>query len=174
MPFFVDTSTFQLGLPSDLDPHEELEEAAQLEALWEDARAYVKSRTWAPFVAEILLAYGLGPIVGLFFVRFSAPPPSEIPDERERWVVVGDGPYMNFETEDAPTPDLALRLYCAICQDWADNVLAGADLSDSYPIPVEPTQEHAEMLLSRVKFIRTEIVPIAEQQVRAAASGDRL
>jgi hypothetical protein len=78
------------------------------------------------------MAYGVGPIVGLFLVRFSTPPPSEIPDERERWVVVGDLPYMNFETEDAPTPDVALRLYCAICQDWADNVLACADLSDSY------------------------------------------
>lgn len=170
MPSSVDTSSFQLGLPPDLTPEEEAEEAPFLEALWEDARAYVESRTWASFVAEILLAYGAGPIIGLFLVRFSEPPPSEIPDERERWVVVGDLPYMNFETEDAPTPDLALRLYCAIGQDWADNVLSGADLSESYPIPVAPTPEHAELLLSRIEFIRREIIPIVEEQVGAASS----
>lgn len=68
---------------------------------------------------------------------------------------------MHFETDDAPTPSDALRLYCAIAQDWADNVLAGRDLSESYPIEVEPTAEHAQMLLSRIEFIRREMVPLA-------------
>jgi hypothetical protein len=68
---------------------------------------------------------------------------------------------MHFETDDAPTPAIALRLYCAIAQDWADNVLAGRDLSDSYPIPVAPTREHAEMLLSRVENIRKNYIPLA-------------
>ena len=70
-------------------------------------------------------------------------------------------PSMHFETDDAPEPWFALELYCAIAQDWADNVLAGRHLSDSYPIPVEPTREHAEMLLGRVGFIRRKFVPLA-------------
>ena len=74
---------------------------------------------------------------------------------------MGDLPSMHFETDDAPTPAIALRLYCAIAQVWADNVLAGRDLSDSYPIAVAPTREHAKMLLSRVKFIRKKCVPLA-------------
>ncbi|WP_375269953.1 hypothetical protein [Phenylobacterium sp.] len=69
---------------------------------------------------------------------------------------------MHFETDDTPTPALALQLYCAISQDWADNVLAGRDLSESYPIEVAPTAEHANMLLGRVGFIRTEFVPLAQ------------
>ncbi|HEX4712601.1 hypothetical protein [Phenylobacterium sp.] len=76
-------------------------------------------------------------------------------------MVVGDLPSMHFETDDPPTPDVALRLYCAIAQDWADNVLEGRDLSDSYPIPVAPTREHAEMLLGRIEFIRKELIPLA-------------
>jgi hypothetical protein len=68
---------------------------------------------------------------------------------------------MHFETDGTPTPALALQLYCAIVQDWADNVLAGRDLSDSYPIPVAPTRDHAENLLGRIDFIRTKLVPIA-------------
>jgi len=82
-------------------------------------------------------------------------------EDAERWVVVGNLPSMHFETDDTPTPALALRLYCAIAQDWADNVLAGRDLSDSYPIPVAPTRKHAEMLLGRVDFIRRVLIPRA-------------
>lgn len=76
--------------------------------------------------------------------------------------MVGDLPPMHFETDDTPTPALALHLYCAIAQDWADNVLEGRDLSESYPIEASPTREHADMLLSRVDFIRKEIIPLAE------------
>lgn len=74
---------------------------------------------------------------------------------------VGNVPSMHFETDDTPTPALALGLYRAIAQVWAENVLAGSDLSDSYPIEAAPTQEHAEMLLSRIEFIRTKLVPLA-------------
>ena len=75
--------------------------------------------------------------------------------------MVGNLPTMHFETDDAPTPAIALRLYCAIAQDWADNVLAGRDLSESYPIPFPPTRELAENLLGRIDFIRKELIPIA-------------
>ncbi|CAN7414255.1 hypothetical protein LJR225_002649 [Phenylobacterium sp. LjRoot225] len=55
----------------------------------------------------------------------------------------------------------ALRLYCAIAEDWAETVLAGCDLSQCYPIPVEPSREFADMPLSRVKFLREAFVPRA-------------
>lgn len=87
--------------------------------------------------------------------------PGGEPRDAERWVVVGDLPSMHFETDDSPTPAIALRLYCAIAQDWADNVLAGCDLSGSYPIPVAPTKEHADMLLSRIETLRKGFIPLA-------------
>jgi len=87
--------------------------------------------------------------------------PGGDPRDAERWVVVGDLPSMHFETDDYLTPAIALRLYCAIAQDWADAVLTGRDLSESYPIPVAPTKEYAEMLLSRVDTIRKDFIPLA-------------
>ena len=69
---------------------------------------------------------------------------------------------------DARTPAEALQLYCAIAEDWAENVLTGRDLSDSYPIPVAPTREHGEMLKSRVHSIREMFVPIAGAADRIA------
>jgi len=152
----VDTSRFPVG--RDID-YESGEEIAALERLDAEAWAFMRRHDWTVPVAELVLAFGVAPLLGLFLARFE---PGGRPEDAERWVVVGDLPPMHFETDDTPTPSLALRLYCAIAQDWADNVLAGRDLSDSYPIEVAPTHEHAEMLLGRVDFIRTKLIPLAE------------
>lgn len=151
----VDQSQFPVGLNIDYTSPEEVE---GLEALRARAWAFVDRDAHAP-ISEVVLAFGVAPILGLFLVRFDRP---RKPEDTERWAVVGDLPPMHFETDDTPTPALALQLYCAIAQDWADNVLAGRDLSESYPIEVAPTAEHANMLLSRVDFIRTKFIPLAQ------------
>ena len=155
MSHLIDTSSFPIGENID---YESEEEVAQLEALRDEAWRYLETYRWTPPIADLVLAFGVAPIIALFLVRRE---PGGRVAAAERWVAVGDLPSMQFETDDAPTPALALELYCAIAQDWADNVLAGRDLSDSYPIPVAPTREHAEMLLSRVDFIRTKLIPLA-------------
>jgi hypothetical protein len=163
----VDISGFQLGVPPDEDADEE---APMLAALAEQASAYVESRPWAPPVGDMLLAFGVGKIIGLFLARFEYPiAVGECAGDRETWVVVGDLPPICVDTSETPTPEAALRLYCAICQDWADNVLAGASLAESYPIAAEPTAEHAQMLLSRIEFIRKKLVPLAKRRTKRAA-----
>ena len=154
----LDTSAFPTG--KDLD-YESEEEVARLEALQDEARRFVDSRPWTPPIADLWLAFGVAPMIGVFLVRFVRALGGELEGETELWVVVGDLPSMLFETEEARTPAVALRLYCAIAQDWADNILAGRSLSDSYPIPVAPTREYAKMLKSRIAFIRKKLIPIA-------------
>lgn len=151
----IDTSAFPVG--EDLD-YESEEEVELLKALTARAWGFVDSYRWTPPIADLVLAFGVAPIIGLYLMRFQ---PGGDPRDAERWVVVGDLPSMHFETDDAPTPALALELYCAIAQDWADNVLEGRDLSESYPIPVAATREHAEMLLSRIETIRENFIPLA-------------
>jgi hypothetical protein len=157
----VDTSHFPTGAPTisyDLDPEERLD----LEMLEERARNYVSSFRSAQPIAEMKLAFGLTPILVLYLVRFARPiERGECKGETEMWVVVGDGPSMLFETELTPTPSEALRFYCVLAEDWAGNVLAGRDLSESYPIPVAPTPKHAKMLMGRAEFIRKKFIPIA-------------
>lgn len=155
MPPLVDSSAFPTGENIDYESEEEVRE---LKALEDEAWRYLGTYRWDPPIAELVLAFGVGQILALFLVRRE---PGGRPENAERWVVVGNLPSMHFETDDTPTPALALRLYCAIAQDWADNVLEGRDLSDSYPIPVAPTREHAEMLLGRIDFIRTKLIPLA-------------
>ena len=151
----VDTSNFPVGLDIDYGTAEEI---GRLKALQSEAERFVRNDAHAP-ILELVLAFGVAPMLALFLVRFEHP---RKPEDAERWAVVGDLPPMHFETDDTPTPALALQLYCAIAQDWADSVLAGSDLSECYPVEVAPTQEHAEMLLSRIDFIRRELVPLAE------------
>jgi hypothetical protein len=47
-------------------------------------------------------------------------------------------------------------------------VLAGRDLSESYPITVTPTPEHGELLKSRIASIRKMFVPIGGAADRIA------
>jgi len=155
MSHLIDTSSFPTGTDIDYESAEEVELLKQLTA---DAWSFVNSYRWTPPISDLVLAFAIAPIIGLYLMRFE---PGGDPRDAERWVVVGDLPSMHFETDDYPTPAIALRLYCAIAQDWADNVLAGRDLSESYPIPVAPTKEFAEMLLSRVDTIRKDFIPLA-------------
>jgi hypothetical protein len=155
MSHLIDTSSFPTGRDIDYESEEEVEE---LKALTAEAWAFVQSHRWNRPVADLVLAFGVGTILGLYLLRFE---PGGDPRDAERWVVVGNLPSMHFETDDARTPAVALKLYCAIAQDWAETVLEGRDLSDSYPIPVAPTHEHANMLLGRIEFIRKELIPLA-------------
>ena len=148
------------------------EELSSLAAFEAAVREDVPSQPWTRPVKDVLLAYGVGGILGLYLVRFQEPL-SDGDGDTERWFVVGDIPHMNFETEDALTPKLALELYCAIAQDWADRVLAGDDLSDSCPIEAPATKGNAEDLLSRIEFIREKLIPLAEKHGAAPDAAGR-
>lgn len=160
MANFVDSSGFPVGAP-DID-YESTEERADLETLREDARYFFETRSGSPPIEDLVLAFGVSPILALFLVRHADPIQSgERAGDVESWVVVGDLPFMLFETDEAPTPVVALELYCAIAQDWAERVLGDGDLSESYPIPVKPTEGNANLLLSRIEFIREKLIPLA-------------
>lgn len=75
--------------------------------------------------------------------------------------MVGDLPPAYFVVDGCRQPADALEVYCELMEEWADNVMAGADLSASYPVSVEPTTKHAHMLKGRIEFIREKLIPLA-------------
>jgi hypothetical protein len=155
----LDTSMFQLRARS----ADGAQEASLLRDLEERARDFVQSHRWAPPIEELLLAFGIGGVLGLYLVRFERGISSgEGQGAREIWVVVGDLPSVYFETEGSEIPADALRTYCAIAEVWADAVTTGDDLSGCFPIAAEPTPENARMLKSRLRTIRDEFVPLVE------------
>lgn len=74
--------------------------------------------------------------------------------------MIGDLPSAYFATDDSPNADEALETYSVFMEDWADRILQGESLEGAYPISAAPTAEHAQMLKSRVAFIRSEIIPL--------------
>ena len=158
----VDTTDFQLIA----EPGEDEAEDILLVAQMEDNAKYFLASTVLPPRKDLLLAYALPGVIALYLAQFETPIPSgESEGDMERWVVVGDLPCMHFQTEGFEKPDQALGLYCALAEEWAEDVVTGRDLDNCYPIAAEPTSELAYMLLSRVRFIREEIVPVVRGEV---------
>lgn len=123
----VDTSSFPVGINISYD---EPEDVAYMAGLRADAWAFMNSWRWTPPIQDLVLAFGLGRVLGLFLVQFA---PGGKPEDAERWVVVGDMPWMHFEADTFPTPELALGLFCDLAEDWATCVLEELDLSECYP-----------------------------------------
>jgi hypothetical protein len=154
----IDASNFQVA-PKLVG--EDDEDTRRLRSLAVEADAFVRSQSWAPPLENLYLAFGVGGVIGLFLARFTRGIGGQGRGDLEVWVVVGDMPMIYFETEDSPTPAHALETYCCIAEQWADHIIAGSGVSECYPIPVEPTREHAEMLKSRIASIREMFIPIA-------------
>jgi hypothetical protein len=151
----VDVSGFQVA-PNLVG--DDAEDTAQLRTMAREAEAYLSSHHWAPPIDQLLLGYGLGGVLALFLAKFSEPLPGG--EDDCLWVVVGDLPSAYFVVDAAPNAREALSVYCELMEDWADLVLARGDLGEAFPVEAEPTEEHAEMLKSRVHFIRDRVIPI--------------
>ena len=48
-------------------------------------------------------------------------------------------------------------------QEWADNVKNEKSLEECYPVPSDPTIENAELLSSRIAFLRRELLMQVEE-----------
>ena len=149
----IDTSSFQDESEITGDDPEDTELLREMAA---EARAYIEDFEWSPPIERLYLGMGVGGIVAAFLVQFE----EEIDgtEDDALWVVVGDLPsaYVIVEPEDDGAA--ALGRYCEVMEDWAFNVLKGDSLDDSFPVEAEATREHAEMLNSRIAFIRSEIL----------------
>lgn len=157
-PAIIDASHFPVG--QDID-YESMAEVERLAALRDTAQRFLLGFHWTPPIAELILAFGVAPIIGLFLARFEHGIEGDGNSDTELWVVVGDLPAAYFVVDEAPNPAEALEAYCELMEDWADKVIAGDDLSASYPVAAEPTMEHAHMLKSRLEFIREEMISLA-------------
>jgi hypothetical protein len=152
----VEIHTDQFQVAPDILGEDE-DETTRLRQMAEGARSFVTSHRWAPPIGRQFLAYGLGGVIALFLFEFEHPVSGT--SDRQLWTVVGDLPSAYFVVDQATTASAALELYCELMDDWAAAVMEGHDLAEVFPIEAEPTQEHAQMLLSRVSFIREKILP---------------
>ena len=132
------------------------EDTALLKNMLKEAINYLKSHSWCSEITEKYFGFGVGKIVGVFLFRLG----EKVNDVDEfLWVIVGDLPSAYLVVDKANNPQEALEVYCELMEDWAAAVTNGTSLDDVYPINVPPTSEYAEMLSSRIEFIRKKIIP---------------
>lgn len=126
-----------------------------LQEMANTARRYMQSFKWCPPIKEQWFADGVGGLVAIFLFEFEVPISRE---DNELWVIVGDIPSAYLVT-DSITPGAALAEYCRMMDAWIHAVRRKSNLSYVFPVGSTPTEQNAQALETRLRFIRSEILP---------------
>jgi hypothetical protein len=147
----VDTS---LLVPKDRLTTAQDAESRRIFRMMGRAEEYLCSFGWHVPISDCFFGCGVGDVIAVFLFRFAKQINGS---DSELWVVEGDAPSAYFVTDRAPTPALALQVYCGLMEEWVTAVLAGQPLDDVFPVATEATVENAQRLLVRIRYIRAEI-----------------
>jgi hypothetical protein len=129
----------------------------EVQALAQRARSYVDRFLWCGEITECALGFAIAGVLGVFRVGLR---PARAGVDPTVWVVVGDVPPAYLAYEDGDTWQDALRGYVDEMQAWVDAVRASESVDDLIPVNVAPTVEYADMLASRLAFIRERLIDV--------------
>ncbi len=136
---------------------DDAEDTRLLRGLLEEAVGFLAAMSWCKAIEETYFGMGVGGVFGVFLFRIK--PAKEGVDEW-LWVVVGDLPPAYLVTDLAPNPEKALLTYIREMRRWITAVRKGRSLDDVIPVNAPPTPQYADMLESRVNFLRDEILRV--------------
>ena len=125
--------------------------------LVEEAKQYLNSFSWCKQIISGLLVKSFGYILCIFL--FEIEPAKDSGADDKLWVIIGDLPSAYLDTIEYKTPHDALDIYCFLMEEWINNVRAGKSVKECYPVNVEPTLEHADMLDIRIQLVRSDFLP---------------
>ena len=139
-----------------IDKLTEIEEIQAILGLYYDAKNYIEDFDWCLSTKKCWYDkdFGIYEKFGVFL--FEIKPLNNNVDDFI-WVIVGDLPSVYLD-KSITTGQEAVEQYCELMQEWAENVKCGKSLDECYPVPVDPTIENAELLSSRVAFVRRELL----------------
>ena len=144
-------------IPEDRIAGDDEEDGSLLRAMAREARAFIESHSWSSGVEAVSLLDGIGGVVAVFKVDLREAIGSW--QDRSLWVVVGDLPSAYMVMDKLSSGPEVLDMYCELMEDWARAVFASTPLEGLYPVRAAATVENAEALLSRVDWLRTEVIP---------------
>jgi hypothetical protein len=140
------------GLDADDDP-------AEIEAAIRAAEAWLRGFTWCRDVKRAFWGYGFPAELAVCLFEIE---PGGADVDSWLWTVTGDLPPAYLVTDDASNPDAALRGYVAEMRRWVKAARSGDDLMGVIPVNVEPTEEWAAKLASRLDYIEAEVLGEAQ------------
>ena len=135
---------------------------ADVPALAAAAERFLAGQRWCARVLRVTPVFAIAGVLGVF--RCSLVPSDPAADVMV-WVVVGDLPPAYLAHEPGDSWQDALRGYAEEMGEWVSAVGAGASVDDLIPVNVPATREYADMLASRLEFIRTRLVEVDPDSV---------
>ena len=138
---------------------EELEDVDELLAtlkLYQEAKSYLEEFDWCSKIKNGWYDRGSAVYEKIGVFLFEIEPINKTVDDFI-WVIVGDLPSVYLD-KSVTTAQKALEIYCELMEEWAENVKNGKSIEECYPITAEPTIENADLLLTRVSFIKKEFL----------------
>ncbi len=134
---------------------EDLELTRELQDLAREARDYITSFKWCLSVRAGYAAIAIPGVVGVFLFQIEPAGPDV---DACTWVIVGDLPPAYITPEVARNPVEALEAYIAEMDAWVEAVRGGRSVADLIPVNIPPETRFAEMLATRLRLLREEVV----------------
>lgn len=128
----------------------------------DEAFNYLAGQNWCQEILDYWFFNGWGGIFSIFLFKIA---PSNNADEFV-WIVTGDLPIAYIDIESAPTGNCAAKVYTNIMSEWIHAVKNGEDLDDVFPVNVPPVKKYANMLESRINFIREKILSTLDDELK--------
>jgi hypothetical protein len=145
------------------------EDTRLLKEMAERARRYIAPFHWCLPITETYFAWGIGHVIALFLFKFE----DKIGETDDKlWVVVGDLPSAYMVVLPSQNAREVLENYCSLMDDWVSAVRNNGNFADVFPVMAARTEEHADMLESRLAFLRKEIIPEAPADLMTDANGE--
>jgi hypothetical protein len=126
-------------------------------ALTAEAEGFLAAQRWVARVQSVTPMFAVEGVLGVFRCALI---PSQPDADVMVWVVVGDLPPAYLVHEPGDSWQDALDIYTTEMGRWVEAVRSGDPLDDVIPVNVPPTREYADLLASRLDFIRARMVDV--------------
>jgi len=123
--------------------------------LYDEAEKYISDFHWCKKIITADLYLNLGDVLCIFLFEIDNTASDE---DNLLWVVVGDIPPAYLDIYGTENTKAVLLNYIALAKDWVNAVRNGKSVEDCYPFDTEPTLEMADILATRIDFIKTNIM----------------
>ena len=132
---------------------EDVQEQELLVKRSQEVMDYLLSFNWCCRIEKLWFAGGFSHIA-VFFAEIDS-----VKYDSELWVIVGDLPPAHLVIDEVADFKEALLTYAYHMRKWVAAVKAQQSTKKCIPVNLEPTEELALMLESRLNFIENEYVP---------------
>jgi hypothetical protein len=128
------------------------------------AERFLTEQRWCASVLRVTPVFALSGVLGVFRCSLI---PSDPAADAMVWVVVGDLPPAYLVHEPGDSWQDALRGYVEEMGQWVAAARTGSPIEDVIPVNVPATPEYADLLASRLTFIRTRLVEVDPDSVES-------